>query len=67
MFKGYEKYLVNEFIKDIGSPAKWLAYTNSKSFIVQRGKYGGTYAHSTLALQFASYINVNFYIHMLEE
>ena len=67
MFKGYEKYLADEFIRDTGSPAKWLAYTNSKAFLVQRGRYGGTYAHSTIALQFANYINVNFYIHTLEE
>lgn len=67
MFKGYERYLVDEFIRDTGSPAKWTAYTNSQAFLVQRGKYGGTYAHSTIALQFANYINANFYIHTLEE
>lgn len=66
-FKGYESYLSNEFMRDTGSPAKWNAYTNAKCFIVQRGRYGGTYAHSTIALQFANYINVNFYIHTLEE
>ena len=67
MFRGYEKYLADEFIRDTGSPAKWLEYTDSKAFIVQRGRYGGTYAQSTIALQFANYINVNFYIHTLEE
>ena len=66
-FRGYEKYLSDEFMGDKGSPAKWLEYTNGKSFIVQRGRYGGTYAHSTISLQFANYINVNFYIHTLEE
>ena len=66
-FKGYEKYLADCFIKDTGSPAKWIEYTASKAFIVQRGRYGGTYAHSTIALQFANYINPNFYIHTLEE
>lgn len=67
MFKGYEKYLADEFIRDTGSPAKWIKYTNSNAFLVQRGRYGGTYAHSTIALQFANYINVNFYLHTLEE
>lgn len=66
-FKGYERYLADEFIGDTGSPAKWIAYTKAKAFLVQRGRYGGTYAHSTIALQFANYINVNFYIHTLEE
>ena len=67
MFKGYEKYLSDEFMKDTGSPAKWLAYTNGKAFQVRRGRYGGTYAQATIALQFANYINVNFYLHTLEE
>ena len=67
MFEGYEKYVAHEFMRDTGSPAKWIAYTNSKAFLVQRGRYGGTYAQSTVALQFANYINVNFYIHTLEE
>lgn len=66
-FKGYQEYLSSEFMGDTGSPAKWLSYTNAKCFVVQRGRYGGTYAHSTIALQFANYINVNFYLHTLEE
>ena len=66
-FKGYDKYLSEQFMKDTGSPAKWKEYTDGVGFVVQRGKYGGTYAHSTIALQFANYINVNFYIHILEE
>lgn len=67
MFKGYEKYVTEEFMRDTGSPAKWLSYTDAKAFVVQRGRYGGTYAHSTIALQFANYINVNFYLYTLEE
>ena len=67
MFKGYQNYVTEEFMRDTGSPAKFAAYTNATAFIVKRGKYGGTYAHSTIALQFANYINVNFYIHILEE
>ena len=49
-FKGYESYLSEAFMKDSGSPTRWIAYTNSKGFIVKRGRYGGTYAHSTLSL-----------------
>ncbi len=54
MFKGYEKYLANELIRDTGSPAKWITYTNAKAFLVERGRYGGAYAHSTISLQFAT-------------
>ncbi|MFK7979154.1 MAG: KilA-N domain-containing protein [Saprospiraceae bacterium] len=67
MFKGYQNYVTDEFMGDTGSPAKFVAYTNAKAFIVKQGRYGGTYAHSTIALQFANYINVNFYIYILEE
>ncbi len=66
-FKGYPNYLSEVFVKNSSSPTKWMAYTNAKGFIVQRGKYGGTYAHSTIALNFANYINAKFYINLLEE
>ena len=66
-FKGYESYLAEAFMNDTGSPSKWAAYTNAKSLIVQRGRYGGTFAHSTIALQFANYINVKFHLYVLEE
>ena len=66
-YDGYERYLAEAFMKDSGSPSKWAAYTNAKSLVVQRGRYGGTYAHSTIALQFANYINVKFHLYVLEE
>ena len=68
MFKGYEQYLSNEFMRDTGSPAKWINYTNSKAFIVSTRQVWWKLMHiQTIALQFANYINVNFYIHTLEE
>jgi len=67
VFKGFKEYLAEAFLKNTGSPSKWISYTNAKGFLVKRGKYGGTYAHSTLALHFANYINPKFYIHVLEE
>ena len=66
-FNGYEKYLVEAFMKDKGNPTKWATYTNGKAFLVQRGRYGGTYAHATIALHFANYVNTRFYINLLEE
>lgn len=67
VFSGYKNYLAYEFIKDNGSPAKWCSYTNAKGFIVKRGRTGGTYAHVTIALNFANYIHAKFYINLLEE
>jgi len=54
-------------MKNGSSPTKWRSYTNGKAFIVERGRYGGTYAHSTIALHFANYVNTRFYINLLEE
>ena len=67
VFKGYPLYVVEVFVKNLSSPAKWISYTNARGFKVNRGKYGGTYAHSTIALNFANYIHSKFYIHLLEE
>jgi len=67
VFKGYKNYLAEIFIKNQSTPALWVAYTNAKGFIVQRGRYGGTYAHVTIALNFANYIHAKFYINLLEE
>lgn len=67
VFKGYPFYLAEIFVKNQSSPAKWVAYTNAKGFIIKRGRYGGTYAHSTIALNFANYIHAKFYINLLEE
>ncbi len=67
VFKGYPLYLAEMFVKNQGSPGQWIAYTNAKGFIVQRGRYGGTYAHVTIALNFANYIHSGFYINLLEE
>lgn len=67
VFKGYPLYLAEQFVKNQGSPAQWVTYTNAKGFVVKRGRYGGTYAHATIALNFANYIHSKFYINLLEE
>lgn len=67
VFKGYPLYLAELFIKNQGSAANWIAYTNATGLIVKRGRYGGTFAHATIALNFANYIHSKFYINLLEE
>lgn len=67
VFKGYPLYLAEIFMKNQGAPSKWITYTNAIGLVVKRGKYGGTYAHSTIALNFANYIHSKFYINLLEE
>ena len=67
VFKGFPLYLAEIFIKNQSAPSKWISYTNANGFVVKRGKTGGTYAHSTIALNFANYINAKFYINLLDE
>lgn len=66
-FSGFNNYVVEVFLKNLSSVGKWRAYTNAKGLFTQRGRYGGTYAHSTIALNFANYIHAKFYIRLLEE
>ena len=44
------------------SPLKWITTTSAKGIISNSGRYGGTYAHEDIALEFASWIlqNSNF-------
>ena len=49
------------------SPQKWVESTNAIGIISKRGKYGGTYAHQDIALEFASWISAEFKIYLLKE
>ena len=50
----------DQFRQDSGSnsfvlsPQKWIKSTNAKGIISKSGRYGGTYAHSDIAFEFAS-------------
>ena len=50
------------------SPSRWISSTNSIGFISKRGRYdGGTYAHSDIALEFASWIDPAFKLYLIKE
>ncbi len=36
------------------SPTKWISGVNAVGIVTKSGRYGGTYAHSDIALEFAS-------------
>ena len=42
------------------SPKKWIENTNAIGMISKAGRYGGTYAHSNIAFEFASWISLEF-------
>lgn len=49
------------------SPTKWLKETNAIGFKITRGRYGAVYAHSTIALHYASWLEPAYMLYMVEE
>ncbi len=49
------------------SPQKWIKSTNAIGVVSKSGRYGGTYAHSDIALEFASWISPLFKLYIIED
>ena len=49
------------------SPGKWVEKTNAIGIFVKGGKYGGTYAHKDIALEFCSAISPVFKLYLIKE
>lgn len=49
------------------SPKKWIDTTRAIGLISKSGRYGGTYEHRDIALEFASWISVEFKFYLLKE
>jgi hypothetical protein len=49
------------------TPKKWIEATNAVGIISKSGRYGGTYAHRDIALEFASWISIEFKLYFLKE
>ena len=49
------------------STSEWIEKTNALGMYVVRGKYGGTYAHKDIALEFGSAINSVFKLFLIKE
>ena len=69
-FKGVE---FDSFRKEAGtnaftlSPQKWIDSTNAIGIISKSGRYGGTYAHYDLAMEFASWISPEFKLYIIQD
>ena len=69
-FKGHE---FATFEQDAGknsfymSPQKWIKETNAIGIISKSGNNGGTYAHSEIALEFASWLSPEFKLYLIQE
>ncbi|MBU3209873.1 KilA-N domain-containing protein [Clostridium algidicarnis] len=49
------------------SPRKWIDITNSIGLVSKGGRYGGTYAHSDIAFEFASWISPEFKLYIIQD
>ena len=64
-FEGFRKQAgLNSFVM---TPKKWIETTNSIGITSKSGRYGGTYAHKDIALEFASWISIEFKLFLIKE
>jgi hypothetical protein len=49
------------------TPKQWIEKTNAIGIISKAGRYGGTYAHKDIALEFATWISVEFKLYLIKE
>jgi len=55
---------LNSFIL---TPKKWINSTHAIGIISKQGKYGGTFAHKDIALEFASWVSIEFKLYLITE
>lgn len=64
-FEGFRKQAgLNAFTL---SPTHWIEATGAIGIISQSGRYGGTYAQTDIAFEFASWISVEFRLYLVKE
>ena len=64
-FDGFRKEAgLNAFVL---TPQKWIKSTNAIGIVSRSGRYGGTYAHKDIALEFASWISIEFKLYLIKE
>ncbi len=49
------------------SPQQWIKSTDAIGIISKSGRYGGTYAHSDIAFEFASWISPEFKLYIIKD
>ena len=49
------------------SPQKWIDGVNAIGIVSRSGRYGGTYAHSDIAFEFASWVSAEFKLYIVKD
>jgi len=55
---------LNSFVM---TPKKWIETTNAIGIVSKSGRYGGTFAHTDIALEFASWVSIEFKLYIIKE
>ncbi len=64
-FDGFKNQAgLNSFVM---TPKKWIETTNAIGITSKPGRYGGTFAHMDIALEFASWISIEFKLFIIKE
>ena len=64
-FDGFRKQAgLNSFTL---TPKQWIQRTGAVGIVSRAGRYGGTYAHSDISFEFASWISVEFKLYLIKE
>jgi len=59
----------SEYLKNraIITPKKWIEELNAIGITSKAGRYGGTYAHKDIALEFCTWISPSFKVYLIKE
>jgi len=62
-------HIKSEFVDNtfLMSTRKWVNRTGAIGLEAKAGRYGGTYAHRDIAVQFAAWLSPEFYVYMVKE
>ncbi len=55
---------LNRFVM---TPTKWIEQTNAIGIVSKAGRYGGTFAHSDIAMAFATWISPEFQLYIMKD
>jgi len=57
----------NESGRLVMTPSRWIERMNAIGIVSKAGKYGGTYAHTDIAFEFASWISPEFKLYLIKD
>ncbi len=57
----------NEPGRLVMTPTQWIEKMNAIGIVSKAGRYGGTYAHSDIAFEFASWVSLEFKLYLIKD